>query len=155
MLALTNAACAIMGDFKLGYYTCTSPQALFIAQFIGEVFNVFTAPAVFYIFLKGNPDLGLVGSTYPAPFSTVYRALAITAAEGVEALPRHALVMALACFLAAIALCLLKDFGPRFIRPYVPIPMAMAIPFYIVRPPHDLSCIQLLTNTHHLSVDGG
>ena len=73
MLGVTNAACSLISDFKLGYFTCTSPHAQFAAQFIGELFGIIFAPSAFYLYYKAFPDLGLTTSAYPAPYSTVYR----------------------------------------------------------------------------------
>lgn len=66
-----------------------------------------------------------------APFSDIYRGMALIGVKGFSALPRYCSLLMLCFFLAGIFLCLLRDMLPKKYSGYVPSPMAMGIPFYI------------------------
>ena len=45
------------------------------------------------LYFSGYPTLGQPGSTYPAPYATVYRALAAAVVGGTSNLPDHCMTM--------------------------------------------------------------
>jgi len=131
LLVATSTAAHLMQDFRTGYLTLTSPKAMFVSQVVGALMGVALAPATFQLFWR----TGLVAVSdgpYPAPLAKVYRAMAVLASEGVaEALPAHCGPLSLAAFLATLALNVARDAAPRRISAWLPVPMAVGIPFYL------------------------
>ena len=131
MMNIVSTASDLTQDFKTGYLTLSSPRAMFVSQVIGTAMGCLVSPCVFWLFYKAFDDLGLPNSKYPAPFATVYRSMAKLGVEGVSSLPRDCLVLCYAFFGFAILINVVKDgLGNRWGR-YVPLPMAMAIPFFL------------------------
>ncbi|GAB4819572.1 hypothetical protein N2152v2_006618, partial [Parachlorella kessleri] len=124
------SASDLMQDFRTGYLTLSNPRAMFFAQVTGAVIGCFVAPLTFEMFWKAFP-LGVPGSTYSAPYGTIYRAMSIIGVEGFDALPSHCLALCGGFFGIAVALNLIRDFLPKKWARFVPLPMAMAIPFYL------------------------
>ncbi|CAN1832019.1 Probable metal-nicotianamine transporter YSL7 [Linum perenne] len=118
-------------DFKTGYMTLASPRSMFISQVIGTAMGCVIAPCVFWLFYKAFHDLGQPGSEYPAPYALVYRNMSILGVEGFSALPKHCLMLCCIFFFAAMAINGIRDLvGTKWAK-YIPLPMAMAIPFYL------------------------
>lgn len=131
MMNIVSTASDLTQDFKTGYLTLSSPRAMFVSQVIGTAMGCLVSPCVFWLFYKAFDDLGLPNSEYPAPFATVYRSMAKLGVEGVSSLPRDCLVLCYAFFGIAIIINIVKDgLGNRWGR-FVPLPMAMAIPFFL------------------------
>uniref|UniRef100_A0A6N2KZ48 Uncharacterized protein n=1 Tax=Salix viminalis TaxID=40686 RepID=A0A6N2KZ48_SALVM len=57
--------------------------------------------------------------------------MAILGVEGFSALPRHCLQLCYGFFAFAILANLSRDLSPKNIGKYVPLPMAMAVPFLV------------------------
>jgi len=131
MMSIVSTASDLMQDFKTGYLTLASPRAMFVSQVIGTAMGCVIAPCVFWLFYKAFNDLGLPDSEYPAPYALVYRNMAILGVEGFSSLPKHCLTLCYIFFAAAIVINLLRDFSGKKIARFIPLPMAMAIPFYI------------------------
>ncbi|KAI3694074.1 hypothetical protein L1987_77033 [Smallanthus sonchifolius] len=131
MMNIVSTASDLMSDFKTGYLTLASPRSMFVSQVIGTAMGCVIAPCVFWIFYTAFPDLGKHGSEYPAPYAVVYRNLAILGVEGFGSLPKHCLSLCHALFAAAILINVARDTVPKKWARFIPIPMAMAIPFYI------------------------
>lgn len=131
MMNIVSTAADLMQDFKTGYLTMASPRSMFVSQVIGTAMGCVIAPCVFWIFYSAFPDIGKTGSEYPAPYALVYRNLAILGVEGFGALPKHCLSLCYGFFAAAILMNLARDTVPKKYAQFIPIPMAMAIPFYI------------------------
>ncbi|XP_071701760.1 probable metal-nicotianamine transporter YSL7 [Rutidosis leptorrhynchoides] len=131
MMNIVSTAADLMQDFKTGYLTMASPRSMFMSQVIGTTMGCVIAPCVFWIFNSAFPDIGKTGSEYPAPYALVYRNLATLGVEGFDALPRHCLQLCYGFFAAAIVINLVRDKAPKKYARFIPIPMAMAIPFYI------------------------
>ncbi|KAL9997000.1 putative oligopeptide transporter, OPT superfamily [Helianthus debilis subsp. tardiflorus] len=134
MMNIVSTASDLMQDFKTGYLTLASPRSMFVSQVIGTAMGCVIAPCVFWIFYSAFPDLGQQGSEYPAPYAVVYRNLAILGVEGFGSLPKHCLALCYALFAAAILINVARDTAPKKWARFVPIPMAIAIPFYIPQP---------------------
>ncbi|ESQ30707.1 hypothetical protein EUTSA_v10011269mg [Eutrema salsugineum] len=131
MMNIVSTASDLTQDFKTGYLTLSSPRAMFVSQVIGTAMGCLVSPCVFWLFYEAFDDLGLPSSRYPAPFATVYRSMAKLGVEGVSSLPRDCLVLCYAFFGVAIFINLVRDgLGDRWGR-FVPLPMAMAIPFFL------------------------
>jgi OPT family oligopeptide transporter len=131
MIGIVSTASDLTQDFKTGYMTLASPRSMFVSQVIGTAMGCVVAPSVFWLFYNAFRDIGLPGSEYPSPNALVYRNMAILGVQGLGSLPRHCLDLCIAFFAAAIAINLARDLaGPRAAA-YIPLPMAMAIPFYL------------------------
>jgi uncharacterized oligopeptide transporter (OPT) family protein len=89
------------------------------------------SPCVFWLFYHAFGTLGQPGSAYPAPFVLVYRNIAILGVDGVSALPKNCLVLCCVFFAGAIIINLVRDLAGEKYAKFIPVPMAMAIPFYI------------------------
>ncbi|CAN6250642.1 unnamed protein product [Urochloa humidicola] len=131
MIGIVSTASDLTQDFKTGYMTLASPRSMFVSQVIGTAMGCVVAPSVFWLFYNAFGDIGMPGSEYPSPNALVYRNMAILGVQGLGSLPRHCLDLCIAFFVAAIAINLARDLaGPR-VAAYIPLPMAMAIPFYL------------------------
>ncbi|GFS36178.1 YELLOW STRIPE like 7 [Actinidia rufa] len=76
-------------------------------------------------------DLGIPGTQYPAPYGLVYRNMSILGVEGFSALPKHCLTLCYVFFIGAVIINAFRDVVGKEKAKFIPIPMAMAIPFYI------------------------
>ena len=131
MMNIVSTASDLMQDFKTGYLTLASPRSMFVSQFIGTAMGCVISPCVFWLFYKAFPDLGQNGSEYPAPYALVYHNMAVLGVEGISNLPKNCFMLCCVFFGAAILLNLVRDTLGRKRAQFIPIPMAMAIPFYL------------------------
>ncbi|GJN26851.1 hypothetical protein PR202_gb14812 [Eleusine coracana subsp. coracana] len=120
----------LMHDFKTGHLTLTSPRSMLAGQVVGTLMGCFVAPLTFLLFYKafdvGNPD-----GYWKAPYALIYRNMAILGVEGFSALPDHCLELCAGFFAFAVMANVARDFLPRRIGRFVPLPMAMAVPFLV------------------------
>ncbi|XP_061356603.1 probable metal-nicotianamine transporter YSL7 [Gastrolobium bilobum] len=131
MMNIVSTASDLMQDFKTGYMTLASPRSMFLSQVVGTAMGCVISPCVFWLFYKAFGNLGVPGSAYPAPYALVYRNMAILGVDGFSALPRYCLTLCCVFFVGAIVINLIRDLvGNKWSR-FIPVPMAMAIPFYI------------------------
>ncbi|XP_057468887.1 probable metal-nicotianamine transporter YSL7 [Actinidia eriantha] len=121
----------LMQNFKTGYMTLASPRSMFVSQVIGTAMGCVISPCVFWLFYKAFDDLGIPGTQYPAPFGLVYRNMSILGVKGFSALPKHCLTLSYVFFIGAVVINAIKDVVGKEKAKFIPIPMAMAIPFYI------------------------
>nr|GLL41070.1 probable metal-nicotianamine transporter YSL7 [Ipomoea trifida] len=131
MMNIVSTASDLMQDFKTGYMTLASPRSMFVSQVIGTAMGCVLAPSVFWLFYNAFPNLGDPDSQYPAPFALAYRNMAILGVDGFSSLPKYCLLLCCIFFFGAMAINAVKDFTPRKWSRFIPLPMAMAIPFYI------------------------
>ncbi|CAL9124698.1 unnamed protein product [Musa textilis] len=131
MMSIVSTASDLMQDFKTGYLTLASPRSMFVSQVIGTCMGCVIAPCVFWLFLKAYKDIGTPDSEYSAPYAIVYRNMAVLGVEGFSSLPRHCLTLCYVFFALAIVINLARDLAGKKVARFIPIPMAMAIPFYI------------------------
>ncbi|KAL5749292.1 hypothetical protein ACOSP7_023895 [Xanthoceras sorbifolium] len=130
MMNIVSTASDLTQDFKTGYMTLASPRSMFVSQVIGTAMGCIISPCVFWLFYKAFDDLGVQGSEYPAPFAIVFRNMAKLGVEGFSSLPKDCLLLCYVFFGAAILVNLIKDYSGKMGR-FIPLPMAMAIPFYV------------------------
>ena len=130
MMGIVSTASDLMQDFKTGYLTLASPRSMFVSQVIGTAMGCVISPCVFWLFYKAF-DLGVSHSEYPAPFALVYRNMAILGVEGFGSLPKHCLTLCYCFFAAGILINFVRDVAGKKAARFIPIPMAMAIPFYL------------------------
>ncbi|THU56687.1 hypothetical protein C4D60_Mb11t19840 [Musa balbisiana] len=131
MMSIVATASDLMQDFKTGYLTLASPRSMFVSQVIGTAMGCVIAPCVFWLFYKAFDDIGIPGTQYPAPYALIYRNMAILGVDGFSSLPKHCLTLCCIFFVLAIVINLARDTCPKKVARFIPIPMAMAIPFYI------------------------
>ncbi|KAK6926059.1 Oligopeptide transporter, OPT superfamily, partial [Dillenia turbinata] len=128
--SIVSISSDLMHDFKTGHLTLTSPRSMLISQVIGTAIGCVVAPVTFFLFYKafdvGNPD-----GEYKAPYALIYRNMAILGVEGFSALPNHCLQLCYGFFAFAVAANLVRDLLPTKFRNWVPLPMAMAVPFLV------------------------
>ncbi|KAI0515497.1 hypothetical protein KFK09_008162 [Dendrobium nobile] len=130
MMSIVSTAADLMQDFKTGYLTLSSPRSMFVSQIIGTVLGCIIAPLTFWLYWCAF-DIGSPDGMYKAPYAVIYREMAILGIEGFSALPKHCLEICCLFFVMAIVINFLRDITPAHISAYIPIPMAMAVPFYI------------------------
>ncbi|KAK4782402.1 hypothetical protein SAY86_016504 [Trapa natans] len=131
MMNIVSTASDLTQDFKTGYLTLASPRAMFVSQAIGTAMGCVISPCVFWVFYNAFDNLGSQDSEYPAPYAALYRSIARLGVEGFSSLPSHCLTLCYIFFAAAIVINGIRDLvGKKWAR-FIPIPMAMAIPFYI------------------------
>ncbi|KDO46150.1 hypothetical protein CISIN_1g005295mg [Citrus sinensis] len=131
MMNIVSTASDLTQDFKTGYLTLASPRSMFVSQVIGTAIGCIVSPCVFWLFYKAFDDLGVPGSEYAAPFAMVYRNMAKLGVEGFSALPKNCLLLCYVLFGAAIVINLIRDSIRKEWARFIPLPMAMAIPFYL------------------------
>ena len=130
MMSIVATASDLMQDFKTGYLTLSSPRSMFVSQLIGTALGCVIAPLTFWLYWSafdiGNPD-----GSFKAPYAVIFREMSILGVEGLSALPQHCLAICSFFFVASLVINLLRDVTPKNVSRFIPIPMAMAIPFYI------------------------
>ncbi|CAI9772025.1 unnamed protein product [Fraxinus pennsylvanica] len=128
--SIVSISSDLMHDFKTGHLTLTSPRSMLLSQGIGTAIGCIVAPLTFFLFYKafdvGNPD-----GNYKAPYAIIYRNMAILGVEGFSALPQHCLQLSYGFFGFAILTNLSRDTLPEKFGKWVPLPMAMAVPFLV------------------------
>lgn len=128
--SVVSVSCNLMQDFKTGHLTFTSPRAMLISQGIGTIIGCITAPLSFFLFYKAF-DVGNPNGEFKAPFAIIYRNMAILGVEGFSALPHHCLQLCYGSLVFAVGINLVRDFSPEKIGKWMPLPMAMAVPFLV------------------------
>nr|GEW92189.1 metal-nicotianamine transporter YSL3-like isoform X1 [Tanacetum cinerariifolium]GEX75700.1 metal-nicotianamine transporter YSL3-like isoform X1 [Tanacetum cinerariifolium] len=128
--SIVSISSDLMHDFKTGHLTMTSPRSMLVSQAIGTAIGCVVAPLTFFLFYKafdvGNPD-----GEYKAPYALIYRNMAILGVEGFSALPNHCLQLCYGFFAFAMLANLVRDTSPKKVGKWVPLPMAMAVPFLV------------------------
>ncbi|OVA09593.1 Oligopeptide transporter [Macleaya cordata] len=130
MMSIVSTAADLMQDFKTGYLTFSSAKSMFVSQIVGTAMGCVIAPLTFWLFWTAF-DIGDPNGPYKAPYAVIFREMAILGIEGFSELPKHCLAICCGFFVAALVVNLLKDITPPKISQFIPIPMAMAVPFYI------------------------
>ena len=130
MMSIVATAADLMQDFKTGYLTLSSAKSMFVSQLIGTAMGCVIAPLTFWMFWTAF-DVGSPDDPYKAPYAVIFREMAILGVQGFSELPKYCLEMCGGFFAAALAINLLRDVTPKKFSQYIPIPMAMAVPFYI------------------------
>ncbi|KAK4762285.1 hypothetical protein SAY87_030169 [Trapa incisa] len=120
----------LMQDFKTGHLTMTSPRSMLLGQAIGTGIGCVVAPLTFFLFYKAF-DVGDPKGEYKAPYAIIYRNMAILGVQGFSALPHHCLQLCYGFFGFALVANMLRDLLPGRIGRWIPLPMAMAVPFLV------------------------
>ncbi|KAK1361242.1 putative metal-nicotianamine transporter YSL6 [Heracleum sosnowskyi] len=130
MMAIVSTAADLMQDFKTGYLTLSSTKSMFVSQLVGTAMGCIIAPLTFWLYWTAF-EIGSPDSPYKAPYAVILREMAILGVEGFSELPKHCLAICFGFFIGALVINLLRDIIPKKVSRYIPIPMAMAVPFYI------------------------
>lgn len=130
VMSIVSTAADLMQDFKTGYLTLSSAKSMFVSQVIGTAMGCVLAPLTFWLFWTAF-DVGSPDGPYKAPYAVIFREMAILGIEGFSELPKHCLALCCVFFVLALVLNLLRDVTPARVSQFIPIPMAMAVPFYI------------------------
>ncbi|RAL46349.1 hypothetical protein DM860_015342 [Cuscuta australis] len=128
--SIVSISSDLMHDFKTGHLTLTSPRSMLISQAIGTAMGCVVAPLTFFLFYKAF-DVGNPNGEYKAPYAIIYRNMAILGVQGFSALPQHCLQLCYGFFAFAFLANLARDVGPKKVGKWVPLPMAMAVPFLV------------------------
>ncbi|KAI4378203.1 hypothetical protein MLD38_015717 [Melastoma candidum] len=128
--SIVSISSDLMHDFKTGHLTLTSPRSMLVSQAIGTALGCVVAPLTFFLFYKafnvGDPD-----EEYKAPYAVIYRNMAILGVEGFSALPHHCLQHCYGFFAFALVANFARDLLPNAVGRWVPLPMAMGVPFLV------------------------
>ncbi|KAI3990223.1 hypothetical protein MKX01_029201 [Papaver californicum] len=108
--SIVSISSDLMHDFKAGQLTFSSPRSMVISQAAGTLMGCIKA------FDVGNPS-----GQYKAPYALIYPNMAILGVQGFSALPAHCLQL---CYGSL-------HLSPKKIGMWVPLPMAMAVPFLV------------------------
>ncbi|KAL9241795.1 hypothetical protein vseg_015861 [Gypsophila vaccaria] len=130
MMSIVSTAGDLMQDFKTGYLTLSSAKSMFVSQLIGTGMGCIIAPLTFWLYWTAF-DIGSPDGPYKAPYAVIFREMAILGVEGFSELPKHCLSLSCGFFVAAVLINLMRDITPKKISRFIPLPMAMAVPFYI------------------------
>lgn len=128
--SIVSISSDLMHDFKTGHLTLTSPRSMLLSQAIGTAVGCIVAPLTFFMFYKAF-DLANPDGEYKVPYAIIYRNMAILGVEGFSALPQHCLQLCYGFFGFAIAANLMRDLSPEKYGKWIPLPMAMAVPFLV------------------------
>lgn len=128
--SVVSISADLMHDFKTGHLTLTSPRSMLISQAIGTCMGCIVAPITFFIFYKAF-DVGNPNGNFKAPYALIYRNMAILGVQGFSALPQHCLQLCYGFFGFAVVANLMRDVFPTKYGRWVPLPMAMAVPFLV------------------------
>ncbi|XP_059628982.1 metal-nicotianamine transporter YSL3-like isoform X3 [Cornus florida] len=128
--SIVSISSDLMHDFKTGHLTLTSPRSMLLSQAIGIAIGCVVSPLTFSLFYKAF-DVGNPNGEYKAPYALIYRNMAILGVQGFSALPQHCLQLCYGFFVFAIAANLVRDLSPESVGKWIPLPMAMAVPFLV------------------------
>ncbi|KAM0934409.1 putative oligopeptide transporter, OPT superfamily [Dioscorea sansibarensis] len=128
--SVVSISADLMHDFKTGHLTLTSPTSMLLSQTIGTAMGCVVAPLTFFLFYKAF-DVGNPNGSFKAPYALIYRNMAILGVEGFSALPHHCLQLCYGFFGFAAAANVMRDLLPVRYGRWVPLPMAMAVPFLV------------------------
>ncbi|KAL6005675.1 Metal-nicotianamine transporter ysl3 [Asimina triloba] len=128
--SIVSISADLMQDFKSGHLTLTSPRSMLVSQAIGTAMGCVIAPLTFFLFYQAF-DVGSSTGDFKAPYALIYRNMAILGVEGFSALPKHCLQLCFCFFAFAVMANLVRDVSPAKLGRWVPLPMAMAVPFLV------------------------
>ncbi|GAB4858589.1 Metal-nicotianamine transporter ysl3 [Ancistrocladus abbreviatus] len=128
--SIVSISSDLMHDFKTGHLTLTSPRSMLLSQAIGTAIGCIVAPLTFFLFYNAF-DVGNPNGEYKAPYALIYRNMAILGVQGFSALPQHCLQLCYGFFAFAILANLVRDLSPVKIGKFIPLPVAMAVPFLV------------------------
>jgi len=130
LLSSTSMSATLMQDLRTSYLTLAAPKAMFVTQVAGALAGVVLAPLTFLMFWNTGL-VGQRGGPYPAPYATIFRAMAVFSTQGLSVLPLHCGTFMAVFFAGAILINLARDTLPPKYARFMPSPMGMGIPMFL------------------------
>ena len=128
--AITGAGASqagdMMQDLKTGYLLGASPKKQFLAQLVGILTGVVLVVPAYRLFTTAYP---IGGDKLSAPAANAWKAMAELLAQGLDALPPHAVTAVTLATLLGIAIPLLRKIST--LKPWLPSGLAMGIAFIV------------------------
>ncbi|KAF5478870.1 hypothetical protein F2P56_005397 [Juglans regia] len=132
MMNFNGPASQLMSELKTGYLTLASSRSILVTKMFGNMIGCIVTPLIFKYYQSHYSGFGSPGSKFPVFMTPFYRRGAITGSrEGFKGLPMYAVHFGVAFFIAAIVINIIKELLPEKVAKYIPIPIAMGIPFHI------------------------
>ncbi len=130
--AITSAGASqagdMMHDLKAGYLLGASPRKQLVAQLIGVGVGIISCVPI-YILFQNRYEIG--GAEYPAPAAFAWKSMAEVLAQGLDALPTHALPAVVAGLVfGALVPILRKAFGWTWLPSGLAMGIAFIVPAY-------------------------
>jgi uncharacterized oligopeptide transporter (OPT) family protein len=122
-----GAACSCsdtVGNLKVGHMVGANPRKQFIAQLFGVLAGAFLAVPAYFILVPDANALG--GEKFPAPSALVWMGVAKVLSQGLNTLPRSAVMAMVVAFVAGVAIVVVDKVFPK-LKPYTPSPAALGI----------------------------
>ncbi|KAJ8548890.1 hypothetical protein K7X08_029871 [Anisodus acutangulus] len=134
MMSIVDTTYALMGDFKAGYLTLTSPRSMFFSQLIGTAMGCVITPLVLRIFNNayrlGDQEAHTRHHMLSCIVESHYSEWKVL--EVSQALPQALYLVLSHCYSINLMTQLLEKFETKYrIYRFIPSPMCMAIPFYL------------------------
>jgi uncharacterized oligopeptide transporter (OPT) family protein len=124
--AAAGAAADLLTDLKSGYLLGANPRRQFLAQFYGVFFGVIAVVPAWYLMVPDKKAL----EAFNPPATNMWRAVADLLTQGVNHLPRTALLAIVLGALLGAALPLLEKLWPR-LRPCLPSAMGLGLAWVV------------------------
>jgi uncharacterized oligopeptide transporter (OPT) family protein len=122
-----GAACSCadtIGNLKVGHMVGANPRKQFISQLFGVLAGALLAVPAYFILVPDANVLG--GEKFPAPSALVWMGVAKVLSQGIETLPRSAVIAVVAAFAAGVVIVVVDRLFPK-IKPYTPSPAAVGM----------------------------
>jgi len=112
-------AADLLTDLKSGYLLGGNPRRQTISQLFGVVAGTIVSVPAYLFVVQRNPER-LGSEALPAPSAKVWAGVAELLAKGIHALPEGALAAIVVGAALGVALTLLEERGPTWLRPWLP-----------------------------------
>ena len=120
--AAAGAAGDLLTDLKSGYLLGANPRRQFLAQFFGVFFGVVAVVPAWYLMVPDKKAL----EAFNPPATNMWRAVAELLTQGVNQLPRTALIAIVIGALVGMGLPLLEKLWPKA-KPFLPSAMGLGL----------------------------
>ncbi|XP_042950893.1 probable metal-nicotianamine transporter YSL14 [Carya illinoinensis] len=131
MMSFVSPASQLMSDLKTGYLTLASSKSIFVSKIFGNMIGCIICPLIFKYYRSHYRGFGGPKSPFSVLMAPYFREGAIAGLQGYKGLPMYAVHFCVAFFIAAIVINIIKELLPEKVSKYVPIPIAMGIPFHV------------------------
>ncbi|XP_040987864.1 probable metal-nicotianamine transporter YSL14 [Juglans microcarpa x Juglans regia] len=132
LMSFISPASQLMSELKTGYLTLASSRSILVTKVFGNMIGCIVTPLIFKYYQSHYSGFGGPRSTFSVFMAPYFREGAITGGlEGLKGLPMYAVHFGVAFFIAAIVINIIKELLPEKVAKYVPIPIAMGVPFHI------------------------
>ncbi|HXP63296.1 MAG TPA: OPT/YSL family transporter, partial [Dongiaceae bacterium] len=118
------SCCDTIGNLKVGHMVGANPRKQLAAQLFGVLAGALMAVPAYFILVPDANALG--GAKFPAPSALVWMGVAKVLSQGLNTLPRSAVLAMLLAFVAGVVIVIIDRVFPKA-RPYTPSPTALGI----------------------------